>query len=232
MGAMMIEDGKVDILNLGFLALDGVFASDLAVANAARVSFNQVSQEMTEKDVGLINFLMRERHGTPFEHGFFRFIMKAPIFVAREHHRHRIGHSYNEWSGRYSKLDSEFYIPRYVRTQVGKPGCYQYLPMSDEESRKVREEIELTAGQAFLKYDSLLELGVAKEVARLVLPLATYTKYYWSCNPRSLMHFCSLRNSLNAQYEIMEYAKAAELFFKDAMPITFEAFIKNGRVSP
>lgn len=223
---------SIPVLDKGFLALDGAFASDLAVANGARVSFNRASQEMTDKDGGLIRFLMRDHHGSPFEHGYFRFIVKAPIFVVREHHRHRAGHSYNEWSGRYAKMDAEFYVPDYVRTQVGKPGAYTFEPVDPEVRDAARHEIEQQAAEAFAAYERMLELGVAKEVARSVLPLAMYTKYYWSCNPRSLMHFCGLRNSEFAQYEIREYAKAAESFLERLMPVTHAAFVANGRVAP
>jgi len=220
------------VLDKGFLALDGALASDLAVVNAARVSFNAESEQMTERDEGLIGFLMRERHGSPFEHGYFRFLVKAPIFVVREHHRHRAGHSYNEWSGRYSRLEPEFYVPDFVRRQVGKPGAYAFEPVDDETRESTRLEIERTAGEAFAAYDRLLARGVAKEVARTVLPLATYTKYYWSCNPRSLMHFCALRNHESAQHEIRQYAAAAESFLAELMPVTYAAFLANGRVAP
>jgi len=227
-----IEAEVVPILDHGFLALDGALASDLAVVNAARVSFNQVSQEMTERDAGLVGFLMRNRHGSPFEHGYFRFIVKAPLFVVREHQRHRAGHSYNEWSGRYSKMEAEFYVPDYVRTQVGKPGAYSFEPVDEETRERTRREIEENASRAFSSYERMLEQGVAKEVARSVLPLSTYTKYFWSCNPRSLMHFCSLRNHADAQYEIQQYAAAAETFLERMMPLTHAAFVAAGRVSP
>jgi thymidylate synthase (FAD) len=175
---------------------------------------------------------MRDRHGSPFEHGYFRFLVKAPLFVVREHQRHRAGHSYNEWSGRYSKLETEFYVPEYVRKQVGKPGAYTFEPVDEETREAARREIAQAAEQAFATYERLLEQGVAKEVARSVLPLATYTKYYWSCNPRSLMHFCSLRNHEAAQYEIRQYAAAAESFLAELMPVTHAAFVENGRVAP
>ena len=150
----------------------------------------------------------------------------------RSHHRHRAGHAYNEWSGRYSKMQAEFYVPDYVRSQVGKPGAYTFEPVSPEVRESAREEIERAAEQAFESYERLLEQGVAKEVARTVLPLSMYTKYYWSCNPRSLMHFCSLRNSEFAQFEIREYAKAAEGFLERHMPVTHAAFLANGRTAP
>ena len=230
--AVAEQTSTIRVLDHGFLALDGALASDLAVVNAARVSFNTSSEEMAERDEGLIRFLMRDRHGSPFEHGYFRFVVKAPIFVVREHHRHRAGHSYNEWSGRYSKLEAEFYVPDYVRTQVGKPGAYSFEPVAEEVRQAAREEIAAAAEQAFAAYERMLEQGVAKEVARLVLPLSLYTKYFWSCNPRSLMHFCSLRNSEHAQHEIREYARAAESFLEQLMPVTHAAFVAAGRVAP
>ena len=230
--AVRASQDVVNVLDKGFVALDGAFASDLAVANGARVSFNQASQEMTSRDEGLVRFLMRDHHGSPFEHGYFRFIVKAPLFVVREHHRHRAGHSYNEWSGRYSKMQAEFYIPSNVRTQIGKPGAYTFEPVDDATREATRAEIEHQSLEAFAAYERMLELGVAKEVARTVLPLNMYTTYYWSCNPRSLMHFCSLRNSEFAQFEIREFARAAEGFLEHVMPVTHAAFIENGRTAP
>jgi thymidylate synthase (FAD) len=228
----VLADNVVPVLDRGFLALDAALASDLAVVNGARVSFNQASDELGERDAGLIRFLMRERHGSPFEHGYFRFVVKAPLFVVREHHRHRAGHSYNEWSGRYSKMEPEFYVPEFVRTQIGKPGAYSFEPVEEQVRDAARREIEDNARRAFQAYERMLEQGVAKEVARAVLPLSTYTKYYWSCNPRSLMHFCSLRNHEAAQYEIRQYAAAAESFLERHMPVTHEAFLANGRAAP
>src|SRR2546423_1511278 len=140
--AVRADGDIVEVLDKGFVALDGVLASDLSVVNGARVSFNQASQTLSERDEGLIRFLMRDRHGSPFEHGYFRFIVKAPLFVVREPHRHRAGHSYNEWSGRYSKMKAEFYIPDYVRTQTGKPGAYTFEPVEPETRDFAREEIE------------------------------------------------------------------------------------------
>ena len=228
----MIAENSIPVLDRGSLALDASLASDLAVVNGARVSLNQESEELDERDEGLIRFLMRERHGSPFEHGYFRFVVKAPIFVVREHQRHRAGHSYNEASGRYSRLGSEFYVPDYVRTQVGKPGAYSFEPVDAATREAARQEIEQQATGAFAAYERMLEAGVAKEVARTVLPLATYTRYLWSCNPRSLMHFCALRNHEAAQYEIRQYAAAAESFLERLMPVTHAAFVAAGRAAP
>lgn len=220
------------VLDHGILQLEDYCASDLAVVNAARVSLNMHSEGMTERDSGLIRFLMRERHGTPFEHGFFRFVVKCPLFVAREWHRHRIGHSYNEWSGRYSEIQPEFYVPASIRTQVGKPGAYSFEPADKRLDALVRNRMTGTYRSAYALYTKFLRDGVAKEQARLVLPVATYTKFYWSCNPRSLMDFLSLRNTDQAMFEIREYAKAAEQVFKVVMPITAMAFIDRRRVKP
>jgi thymidylate synthase (FAD) len=226
-----VIDSRV-VLDRGELALDSCLADDLSVANAARVSFNKQNEIPTVADEGLINFLMKNRHGTPFEHGVFRFIVKCPLFVAREWHRHRIGHSYNEVSGRYSEIEPEFYIPAKIRTQVGKPGAYTFEPADEHVTVEAQTEIEVTGRSSFQRYQKLLKLGVAKEQARLVLPVSTYTKFYWTCNPRSLMHFLSLRNSEYAQWEIRQYAEVAELFFRKQMPITANAFVENGRVAP
>jgi thymidylate synthase (FAD) len=226
------DSDAVDVLDRGFLALDDSLATDLAVVNAARVSFNQVSERLGERDKGLIGFLMREGHGSPFEHGYFRFVVKAPLFVVREHHRHRAGHSYNEWSGRYSKIEPEFYVPEFVRTQTGKPGAYTFEETDVQTTTYAQDEIRGVATAAFKAYERMLERGVAKEVARTVLPLSMYTKYFWSCNPRSLMHFCSLRNSEAAQFEIRQYAIAAEAFLARAMPETHRAFVERGRIAP
>jgi len=228
------EDGvfRQTILDKGSLELVDYAASDLHVVNAARVSLHKESYQLTEADEGLIKFLMRERHGTPFEHGYFQFRIKAPIFVFREWHRHRVGHSYNEWSARYSTLESEFYVPKRFVTQVGKPGAYYFEEVDESVDGKAESALEWGYTIAYDVYQELLSMGVAKQQARLILPVATYSEMIWSCNPRSLMHFLSLRNSDNAQAEIREYAIATEKIFKAIMPVTAEAFVANGRLAP
>jgi thymidylate synthase (FAD) len=224
---------SIDVLDHGFVRLDASLADDLSVVNAARVSFGARVDAMDERNAGLVRFLMRERHGTPFEHNFFRFHIKAPLFVTREWQRHRMG-SFNERSGRYSELPDEFYVPAAgdVRTQVGKPGAYTFEPVAAELAEQVREGIEASYSESFAHYRKLLEAGIAKEVARTVLPVGLYTEFYWSVNARSLMNFLSLRNAPTAQREIQLYAEAAETHFAEAMPITHEAFISQGRTAP
>ena len=225
--------GAIPVLDHGFVRLDGCMADDLSVVNAARVSFAQRSDEVGERDQGLIRFLMRERHGTPFEHNAFRFHVKLPIFVMREWARHRMG-SFNEWSARYSQLDPEFYVPEAqdVRTQVGKPGSYSFDPVDADLAEHTRETQLAVYEQAYAAYADLLERGVAKEVARNVLPVAIYTQFYWTVNARSLMNFLSLRNAVTAQREIRSYAAAVEQLFAEKMPITHSAFVANERRAP
>ena len=224
---------SIEVLDHGFVRLDGALADDLSVVNAARVSFAARVEEMSERDEGLVRFLMRERHGTPFEHNAFRFHIKCPIFVAREWMRHRTN-SFNEWSARYSQLEPEFYLPAAedVRTQVGKPGAYTFEQVEPALAEETREAQRAVYEQAYATYESLLAQGVAKEVARNVLPVAIYTQFLWTVNARSLMNFCSLRNAETAQREIRRYAEAVERFFAGAMPVTHAAFVANERRAP
>ena len=217
----------------GFVRLDDSMADDLSVVNGARVSFAKRKDEMSEADEGLIRFLMRDRHGSPFEHNAFRFHIRCPIFVAREWFRHRIG-SFNEFSMRYAKATDDFYVPAVedVRTQVGKPGAYSFEPVSDELAAQARDEIRAVYDQAFETYTRLVEAGVARELARAVMPVGAYTQFYWTVNARALMNFVSLRNAEFAQREIRVYAEAVESFFAAKMPFTFEAFVANNRVAP
>ena len=208
-------------------------ASDLSVVNGARVSFARHKAEMDESDEGLIRFLMRDRHGTPFEHNAFRFHVRAPLFVAREWFRHRVG-SFNEFSMRYAKASDEFYVPapEDVRSQVGKPGAYSFEPVEPKLAEQTREELQTVYDAAYETYNRLVEQGVARELARLVMPMGAYTEFYWTVNARSLMNFVSLRAAETAQREIRRYAEACERFLAEEMPVTHSAFVDNGRVAP
>jgi thymidylate synthase (FAD) len=208
-------------------------ASDLSVVNGARVSFARHKTEMDEGDAGLIRFLMRERHGTPFEHNAFRFHVRCPLFVAREWFRHRWG-SFNEFSMRYARASDDFYVPEAedVRTQVGKPGAYSFEPVDPDVAEQTREELQAVYETAFAAYERLVELGVARELARAALPVGAYTEFYWTVNARALMNFLSLRAAEAAQREIRSYAEACERFFAERMPVTHEAFVASGRVAP
>jgi thymidylate synthase (FAD) len=245
----MSEYGKYMVADdIGFVELINHTGTELDVVNAARVSLHKesdwevdlvgdydlVQKSLSDKDRGLIKFLMREKHGTPFEMGFMaQFRIRMPIFVAREHVRHRIGHSINEESGRYVELRPDFYIPERVREQKGKPGAYVYEDTKDLEMENMFL-IDLTAHskEAYKLYKFYIDAGVAKEQARMFLPLNLYTEMRWTVNARSLMNYLALRNHPAAQQEIREYAEGFEHFFSRIMPITYAAFVENDRVSP
>lgn len=214
-------------------------AHDYHPIRAAKVSF--ANDEILPppdfprtSDAGLLRYLMANRHGSPFEHGMFTFRVETTIAVVREWQRHRAGHSYNEQSGRYSKLTPIFYVPALdnVRTQVGKPGAYTYRPLGGLRARLARRTLITSYKAAWVAYEALLRQGVAREQARLVLPLGLITRFYWTCNPRSLMHFLSLRNAPDAMQEIRACAEVVEGVFRAHMPITAAAFVANGRTSP
>src|SRR5207248_4370046 len=229
----VITDETIRVLDHGFVRLDDCMADDLSVVNAARVSFARHKDAMDASDEGLIRFLLRERHGTPFEHNSFRFHVRAPLFVAREWFRHRVG-SFNEFSMRYAKASDEFYVPapEDVRSQVGKPGAYSFEPVEPELAEQTREELQAVYDAAYETYNRLVEQGVARELARLVMPMGAYTEFYWTVNARSLMNFVSLPAAETAQREIRRYADACERFLAEKMPVTHAAFVANDRVAP
>jgi thymidylate synthase (FAD) len=170
---------------------------------------------------------------TPFEHNAFRFHIRTPIFVAREWFRHRMG-SFNEFSMRYAKATDDFYVPEAedVRSQVGKPGAYSFEPVDDELAERTREELREVYEHAYETYTRLVEAGVARELARAVMPVGAYTEFFWTVNARALMNFVSLRAAETAQREIRRYADAVEQFFAKEMPVTHAAFVAANRVAP
>lgn len=219
-------------------------ASDHMVVDAARISTSawQIGSPVpsTVADAGLINYLMKNRHGTPFEHNSFTFRIECPIFVAREFMRHRIA-SYNEESGRYKQLDSVFWIPAPSRplVQEGKPGHYVMKPGTKEQYGLVVNHLTTNARECYRHYEVLLEAGIAREVARACLGVGIYTSFYVTVNARSLMNFLSLRIDdpdaaypSKPQYEIESAAILMEDFFYRKMPVTHRTFVENGRVAP
>lgn len=214
---------------------------DEMICRAARVSTLGAASIDSDESEGLINFLSKNRHGTPFEHALMTFRISAPIFVWREFMRHRIGFSYNEESGRYKILDGVFYIPPPDRNliQVGKTGHYTFEPGDVEQYAMLRRAFNTSYQTAWDSYTALLDRGIAKEVARMCLPVSIYSTAYVSCNPRSLMAFLSLRtkseNSLFPSFpmaEINQVADQMESIFIDLFPLTAQAFDTNRRVSP
>jgi thymidylate synthase (FAD) len=218
------------------------YAFDNTVVEAARISTGtEVGRELDQGGEALIGFLMRNRHGTPFEHNSMTFRIHAPIVVWREFMRHRIGFSYNEESGRYKKLAPVFYVPGVNRLliQVGKAGAYTFERGTAEQYEKgIAAQVPLFE-HAWSTYVYLLDLGWAKELARMVLPVALYSTAYVTCNARSLMSFLSLRTADEnssypsyPMYEIEQVALQMEGYWRNLMPVTQEAFNKHGRVSP
>ena len=220
-------------------------ASDADVIWAARVStagettLEKVG-ESSERDAGLINYLARERHGSPFEHTSMTFFVSAPIFVFREFMRHRIA-SYNEESGRYRELRPVFYIPNKDRklVQVGKTGAYTFVDGTPEQLDITVNAIKETCIVAYDNYQKILASGVAREVARAVLPVTLYSSMYVTMNARALMNFLSLRTSSPdshfpsyPQREIEMVAEKMEKHFAELMPMTYAAFQKSGRIAP
>lgn len=231
------DDVTVELVRASASDADVVFAA--RVSTVGEQSLGDIDADPTQAS-GLINFLMRERHGSPFEHNSMTFFVQAPIFVWREHMRHRIA-SYNEESGRYRELQPVFYIPNQQRNvvQVGKAGAYEFLPGSPEQYAVIDEEMRRACQTAYASYQAMLEAGVAREVARMVLPVSIYSSAYVTMNARALMNFLSLRTKADdshfpsyPQREIEMVAEQYERHWAALMPRSHEAFIRNGRVAP
>lgn len=218
---------------------------DRAVIEAmlASTEDDEIVQEMLEEKTtyGRINFLMKNRHGTPFEHNAMKFYMEMPIFVFREFHRHRIGWSYNEMSGRYRQLPPTFYVPGPQRKliQIGKPGHYEFVQGTPKQLQATVRVMSKSYADAYRTYEEMLDNDVAKEVARMVLPVGIYSAQYATCNARSLMALLSLRTIRKGSTfpsfpmrEIEMVAEAMEAYFAEIFPLTYRAFNENGRVAP
>jgi thymidylate synthase (FAD) len=215
------EEKIIKTLDRGFVKLVDFMGGDLRAVNSARVTFGGESKG-EEKDKMLIKYLIEHSHHTPFEHCVFQFHIKCPIFVARQWMRHRMC-SYNEVSARYTEVKDEFYAPCQFRAQDmnNKQGSISSEDLDNEKLIKIyNESIEA----AYQSYKKLLEAGVAREMARGILPVAQYTQFYWTINARSLMNFITLRADSHAQYEIRVYAQAVAEIFKEKMPWSYEAF--------
>jgi thymidylate synthase (FAD) len=231
------SDVTVELVKSNAADSDVLFAA--RVSTAGEKSLDDVGTD-AERSAGLINFLMRDRHGSPFEHNSFTFFVSAPIFVFREFMRHRT-FSYNEESGRYRRLEPVFYVPGPDRklVQEGKPGRYVFVDGTPEQHKLVDEATRNVCTAAYHAYLEMLEAGVAREVARGVLPVSIYSSMYATCNARALMHFLSLRTKREdstfpsfPQREIEMVAEKLEAAFANAMPLTHAAFNRNGRVAP
>lgn len=214
--------------------------SDADVVRAARVSVHGLAEAPDADTRGLIRHMMRNRHGSVFEHNLFTFRVACPIFTAREFMRHR-HFSYNEESARYRELDPVFWTPGPYRKlrQEGKASAYRLVDGKASDYLYAAGAIQEASQAAYDAYQALLSHGIAREVARAVLPVNTYTSFYATCNARALMHFLSLRidhpdNAVptHPQAEIQDVARNMALALGEKMPETYWAWHAGGRVAP
>lgn len=235
--AIFRSDMSVDLVKHSASDADVIWAA--RVSTAGEQSLDEISKDPA-KSAGLINYLARERHGSPFEHTSMTFFISAPIFVFREFMRHRIA-SYNEESGRYRELQPVFYVPSPERklVQIGKTGAYEFIDGTKEQYDITVRSMKESYVFSYEHYQKMLEAGVAREVARAVLPVGLYSSMYVTMNARALMNFLSLRTSREGshfpsypQREIEMVAEKMEEVFARLMPLTHSAFEKSGRIAP
>lgn len=235
--AIFRSDMSVDLVKHSASDADVIWAA--RVSTAGEQSLDEISKDPA-KSAGLINYLARERHGSPFEHTSMTFFISAPIFVFREFMRHRIA-SYNEESGRYRELQPVFYVPSPERklVQIGKTGAYEFIDGTKEQYDITVRSMKESYVFSYEHYQKMLEAGVAREVARAVLPVGLYSSMYVTMNARALMNFLSLRTSREGshfpsypQREIEMVAEKMEAVFARLMPLTHGAFEKSGRIAP
>ena len=231
------DDVSVELIKASASDADVIWAA--RVSTAGEQSMDEIGEDPA-RSAGLINYLARERHGSPFEHTSMTFFISAPIFVFREFMRHRIA-SYNEESGRYRELKPVFYVPAKERNliQIGKTGAYEFVPGTPEQFHLTVSAMKEAYVVAYDAYKKMLDAGIAREVARAVLPVATYSSMYVTMNARALMNFLSLRTAREGshfpsypQREIEMVAEKMEAEFAKLMPLTYAAFEKSGRVAP
>lgn len=238
------SDVTVELVRSSAHDSDVLFAARVSTQGEQTLEESMQSPESVEEDAkrdrGLINYLMRDRHGSPFEHNSMTFYVQAPIFVFREFMRHRIA-SYSEESARYRELNPVFYVPGPDRNlvQIGKPGAYDFVPGTLEQTALTVEATKRAVTVAYEEYERMLAAGVAREVARGVLPVATYSSMYVTMNARSLMNFLSLRTKREGthfpsfpQREIEMVAEKMEEKWAALMPMTYASFNASGRVAP
>lgn len=239
----LLTQDRIDVLDHGFVELVDSMGSDLTVVNAARVSFGNRKYELDDKDVKLINYLAKHKHWSPFRHVQFQFHIKAPEIVLRQHYKHVVGirttegtgyvendHAWNELSLRYVRADElDFYIPEKFRLQSAdnKQGSTEEYLRGEEHDDAVSnfyDAIEMSKNV----YNILFKMGVAKEIARCVIPLNVYTECYWTCSLQAAVNYIVLRKDPHAQWEIQQYAEAFEQFVKQVCPVAYEALMNNG----
>jgi thymidylate synthase (FAD) len=218
----------VPVLDHGFVRVVDYMGDDAAIVQAARVSYGRGTRTVSN-DEGLIRYLMRHAHTTPFEMCEVKLHVKLPVFVARQWIRHRTA-SVNEYSARYSVLDREFYIPapEHLAAQSASNNQGRGAPLSDEEAQRVLRWLREDAMQAYDHYEAMIgtdgQQGLARELARMNLPANVYTQWYWKVNLHNLLHFLRLRIDPHAQWEIRAYAEAIAAIARDWVPLAWRAF--------
>ncbi|MDP7273383.1 MAG: FAD-dependent thymidylate synthase [Candidatus Marinimicrobia bacterium] len=219
-----VPEDAIKCLDKGFVRLVDSMGGDDAIVQAARVSYGQGTSKVSQ-DRGLIRYLMRHRHTTPFEMVEFKFHCKMPIFVARQWVRHRTA-NINEYSLRYSEARDEFYFPdpEHIQFQsaLNKQGRSGEVPL--ELKQKVLDYFKEISERSFTMYQELNEEGIARELARSLLPVNIYTEWYWKNDLHNLLHFIGLRSDSHAQYEIRVYSDAMAVSVKAVAPFAWEAY--------
>ena len=223
-----ILDKEFPVLDKGFVRLVDYYGSDQRIVQSARVSYGAGTKTVSQ-DAALIDYLLRHQHTSPFEQVVFTFHLKMPIFVARQWVRHRMGRM-NEVSGRYSIMKDEFYVPEdgciANQSSDNKQGRSSE-PLPEEQAEKVRKDFIAGQENAYKTYSEMVESGLAREIARINLPLALYTEFYWQMDLHNLFHFLKLRLDSHAQYEIRKYAEVILDMVRKVCPLAAASFENN-----
>ncbi len=221
-------ENTIKCLDQGFVRLVDVMGDDSSIVQAARVSYGKGTKNVRQ-DKGLVHYLMKHQHMSPFEMVEFKFHCKMPIFVARQWIRHRTA-NVNEISGRYSVMEDTFWTPSpsdlRQQAKINRQGSIESQvpePANSEILKQYNEDM----GAIFQHYNDYMQKGVAREVARATLPLSTFTEWYWKMDLHNLLHFLELRMEAHAQKEIRVYAEAIAEFVKQKCPFTWEAFVEH-----
>jgi len=214
--------GEIKVLDKGFVRLVEVMGNDISVVQGARVSYGAGAKD-PERDKTLLRYLFVHKHSSPFEMVEFKFHIRCPIFVARQWVRHRMW-SYNEYSMRYSPAIEDFYVPETWRKQdkVNIQGSAGTL--SDEENKAFTERYRRHCEESFKIYNEMIAAGVAREMARGVIPISTYTEFYGKTDLNNFIKFLNLREDSHAQYEIQVYARAMKELVRSYVPWTIEIY--------
>ena len=226
--AEKLLDQEIKVLDHGFVRLVDYMGGDARIVQTARVSYGEGTKTIRQ-DAGLIDYLLRHEHTSPFEHVIFELHCKMPIFVARQWIRHRTARL-NEISGRYSVMKDEFYLP--PREQItlqsadNKQGREKEA-VPPELQDKVLELLKKDQSSGYANYTEILNDGIARELARINLPLSMYTEWYWQMDLKNMLHFLKLRMDSHAQWEIQEYARAIAQIVKAVCPLAYESFERH-----